>query len=223
MGRVLSVADFLIPWTKLYIFYFFEGEGSWKHKAHYWCFKHFNCVICVFGEQCWDKPVIFHSVSGLRILTVFLNYHLISISLHFWKCVLGNVMYYLAVLLGLMDLMVCQASLVPGQKYWPLSPLKQTFLQMTQFIWFIHYTVTTPLSSPHLVHWSATLHRDQFVALFVYQQFAVDAFVALSSKTPDTVCADGTVGSLLGRADNEKWENKRTLYYTRQQRGCNRF
>lgn len=58
-------------------------------------------------------------------------------------------MHYLAVLLGLMDSMVCQASLVPGQKYWPLSPLKQTWvLQMTQLIWFIRYMVTTPLPSP---------------------------------------------------------------------------
>lgn len=42
------------------------------------------------------------------------------------------------------------------------------------------------------------------MALLVHQQFAVDAFVALSSKTPDPVCTDGTVGSLLGRADGGK-------------------
>lgn len=71
--------------------------------------------------------------------------------------------------------------------------------------------MTVHSSTTHLVNWSATLHCDQFVALFVHQQFAVDAFVALSSKTPDTVCTDGTVGSLLRGADNEKWENKHTL------------
>lgn len=37
------------------------------------------------------------------------------------------------------------------------------------------------------------------MALLVHQQFAVDAFVALSSQTPDTVCTDGTVGSLHRR------------------------
>lgn len=31
----------------------------------------------------------------------------------------------------------------------------------------------------------------------MHQQFAIDAFVALSSQTPDSVRADGTVGSLL--------------------------
>lgn len=58
--------------------------------------------------------------------------------------------------------------------------------------------------SPHLDHRSATLHCDQFMALLVHQQFAGDAFVALSSQTPDAVCTDGTVGSLLRRADGEK-------------------
>lgn len=53
--------------------------------------------------------------------------------------------------------------------------------------------------SPHMDHRSATLHRDQFMALLVHQEFAVDAFVALSSQTPDTVCTDGTVGSLMER------------------------
>lgn len=71
--------------------------------------------------------------------------------------------------------------------------------------------MTVRSSATHLVHWSATFHCDQFVALFVHQQFAVDAFVALSSKTPDAVRTDGTVGSLLRGANSEKWENKRTL------------
>lgn len=35
--------------------------------------------------------------------------------------------------------------------------------------------------SPHMNHWSATFHCDQFVTLFMHQEFAVDAFVALSS------------------------------------------
>lgn len=42
------------------------------------------------------------------------------------------------------------------------------------------------------------------MALLVHQQFAVDAFVALSSETPDTVCTDGTVGSLFRGADGVK-------------------
>lgn len=41
------------------------------------------------------------------------------------------------------------------------------------------------------------------MALLVHQQFAVDAFVTLSPQTPDTVCTDGTVGSLLKRREGE--------------------
>lgn len=80
-------------------------------------------------------------------------------------------------------------------------PLKRLFLEERR------------LHSPgtHWVIGPATLHCDQFVALFVHQQFAVDAFVALSSETPDAVGTDGTVGSLLAGADNEKWE-KSTHY-----------
>lgn len=56
----------------------------------------------------------------------------------------------------------------------------------------------------HLEHWSATLHCDQFMALLVHQQFAVDAFVSLSTQTPDTVCTDGAVGPLLMKVDGER-------------------
>lgn len=35
--------------------------------------------------------------------------------------------------------------------------------------------------SPHLNDWSATFHRDQFMTFFMHQEFAVNAFVALSS------------------------------------------
>lgn len=77
--------------------------------------------------------------------------------------------------------------------------------------------MTARSSATHLVNWSAALHCDQFVALFVHQQFAVDAFVALSSKTPDAVCTDGTVGSLLRGADSEKWKSKHTLQQQMQQ------
>lgn len=51
------------------------------------------------------------------------------------------------------------------------------------------------------------------MALLVHQQLAVNAFVALSSKTPDTVCTDGTVGSLLRRADREKSTSKPNTDY----------
>lgn len=51
------------------------------------------------------------------------------------------------------------------------------------------------------------------MALLVHQQFAVNAFVALSSQTPDTVCTDGTVGSLLRRADQEKSTSKTSTDY----------
>lgn len=40
-----------------------------------------------------------------------------------------------------------------------------------------------------------TLNCDKLVALLMNQQFAVDAFISLSSKSPDPVCADGTVGT----------------------------
>lgn len=51
------------------------------------------------------------------------------------------------------------------------------------------------------------------MALLVHQQFAVDAFVSLSSQTPDTVCTDGTVGSLLMKVDGERSSlQKRTDY-----------
>lgn len=53
-------------------------------------------------------------------------------------------------------------------------------------------------------HWSAALYCRQFMALLVNQQLAVDAFVALSSQTPDSVCTDGAVGSLLGWARGAK-------------------
>lgn len=71
------------------------------------------------------------------------------------------------------------------------------------------------MRSKHLNHWSATLHCDQFMTLFMHQEFAVNAFVALSSQTPDTICTDGTVGSLLRRADKEKdrfKKKKKRLY-----------
>ncbi len=66
----------------------------------------------------------------------------------------------------------------------------------------------------HLDHRSATLHCDQFMALLVHQQFAVDAFVALSSQTPDPISTDGTVGSLLRRADGEKLSSQTGIDYT---------
>lgn len=40
-----------------------------------------------------------------------------------------------------------------------------------------------------------TLNCDKLVALLMNQQFAVDALVSLSSESPDSVCADGTVGT----------------------------
>lgn len=55
----------------------------------------------------------------------------------------------------------------------------------------------SPIFSPHMIHWSTTLHCDQFMALLVHQQFAVDAFVSLPPQTPDTVRTDGAMGSLL--------------------------
>lgn len=51
------------------------------------------------------------------------------------------------------------------------------------------------------------------MALFVDQQFAVDAFVALSSQAPDTVCTDGTVGSLFRRADGDTLSSQITTDY----------
>ena len=65
---------------------------------------------------------------------------------------------------------------------------------------------------------SATLHCDQFMALLVHQQFAVDAFVALSSQAPDPVCTDGTVGSLLGEGRRREIIITNTLYSRRSYR-----
>lgn len=41
-----------------------------------------------------------------------------------------------------------------------------------------------------------TLNCDKFVALLMNQQFAVDALISLASKSPYSVSADGTVGTL---------------------------
>lgn len=41
-----------------------------------------------------------------------------------------------------------------------------------------------------------TLNCDKLVALLMNQQFAIDALIPLSSKSPDSVCADGTVSTL---------------------------
>ena len=41
-----------------------------------------------------------------------------------------------------------------------------------------------------------TFNCDKFVALLVNQEFAVDAFISLASKSPYSVGTDGTVGTL---------------------------
>lgn len=115
-----EVTEHLVPRTKVYLFFL-----SCKYKADYWSVLNILIVLFVSLENNVGtiiKPVIFHSVSGLSILFFLITIWLLFF-LHFWKCVLGNVGHYLAVLLGPMDSMVCQASLVPGQKCLPLSLL----------------------------------------------------------------------------------------------------
>lgn len=43
---------------------------------------------------------------------------------------------------------------------------------------------------------SPTFNCDKFVALLVNQEFAIDAFISLTSKAPYSISADGTVGTL---------------------------
>lgn len=45
---------------------------------------------------------------------------------------------------------------------------------------------------------SPTFNCDKFVALLMNQEFAVDAFISLASKSPYPVSTDGTVGTLEG-------------------------
>lgn len=42
---------------------------------------------------------------------------------------------------------------------------------------------------------SPTFNCDKFVALLMNQEFAVDAFISLASKSPYPVSTDGTVGT----------------------------
>lgn len=42
---------------------------------------------------------------------------------------------------------------------------------------------------------SPTFNCDKFVALLVNQEFAIDAFISLTSKAPYSISADGTVGT----------------------------
>lgn len=143
-----------------------------------------------------------------------------------WACA-----HYLAVRSGLTDSMVGQAWLVPRRQQWLISTTMSTETEHKPAVHVWVTAVNGPLytaaaneydisHSPHLDHWSATLHCDQFMALLVHQQFAVDAFVTLSPQTPDTVCADGTVGSLQGRGRKITLTNKHTFYSPRSYRGC---
>lgn len=80
--------------------------------------------------------------------------------------------------------MVCRASLDPSKENkkhsnWQITPqmMPYTVYQAMRSNILEHYIC----EGPYLNHWSATFHCDQFMTLFMHQEFAVNAFVALPS------------------------------------------
>lgn len=57
---------------------------------------------------------------------------------------------------------------------------------------------------------------DEFVALLMNQEFAVDALIPLASESPYSVSADGTVGT-LERGVQQDFTNKKMVRIISQQ------